>query len=97
MKQYDVVSDTRYIICVNERLNSMQSIVSTCYRRKALVSEKAGFYWSKVDFTLVAQPKRMGTQIPGNCPIAETACMPKDLMAVSDDGQRWSVAVAPWR
>ena len=35
---------------------------------KALVSENAGLYWSKVDFMLVAWPKRRGIQIPRNWP-----------------------------
>ena len=48
----------KYIIWLNERLNSTQSVVSTGYGGKALVSENTGFYWSKKDFTLVARPKQ---------------------------------------
>ena len=63
---------------------------------KVLVSENASFYWWKVDFTQVAWPKRLGIQISGSCLRAQTACTPKDQMAVLGDSQGWSVAADLW-
>ena len=54
MKPDNMVSNTKCIIWLNEELNSMQSVVFTCYHKKALVSENAGFYWSDLDLSLVA-------------------------------------------
>ena len=45
--------------CIAGKVQYLPAIVE-----KVLVSENAGFYWSKVDFTLVPQPKRRGTESP---------------------------------
>ena len=80
---------------MNNWMNCMQSVASIM--GKAPVSKNVGFWWSKVDFTLVAWLQRRGVRIPGNCPVAQTTCTLKDQMAILEDSEGWSAAATLWR
>ena len=81
---------------VDEGLHTMQSVASTCYHGKSAGFWQCLFFLVKSRFTSVAWPGRRGIGIPGNCP-PWAACIPKDQMAVSDEGQEWSVTAIPFR
>lgn len=76
----------------NELLNSMEEAVCMyvpATMGKVLVFENVGFYWSNVDFSLIAQPKRRDVWIPKNCLMMQTICPLRDQMAAR--GGHWQL------